>query len=411
MKLKSWNFVFIITFLLVLAACSNFNSKEGNQKNAGFASPSVDYIPATFTLPPIPSWTPTSIPSLTFTPPPSATPLPTATPTPTLLVDAGTPIPQELPVMNIVNAPAISALGEFSVDQLTDLVWSLDGNSLIAATVDDIQLYDVYTREMWRKLHPEYSGIRKIAISPHGEWLISSSQVGSESSGYLTNLERWRGLYLQPYGLIASIGRGLSDMAFSSNGLVLFTAFSSPEEFENRILFWHTNNWEMYSEMYAGTVLDLSISRVGDYMVTTPDRYAIKVWDLNATGKPLYTLYTAFTDAVTAAVFSSDGKMIATAHYDGKINLWDTATGALIRTMDTDAVVTSLSFSPDSSLLASGSAYEDHVVNIWWVDSGSVLTSLHGHDTGIEIVLFSPQGNLLVSASYDGMIKIWGIRP
>jgi WD40 repeat protein len=36
---------------------------------------------------------------------------------------------------------------------------------------------------------------------------------------------------------------------------------------------------------------------------------------------------------------------------------------------------------------------------------------LDGHTKGVTHVLFSPDSQYLVSASYDGLIRLWGIRP
>lgn len=162
--------------------------------------------------------------------------------------------------------------------------------------------------------------------------------------------------------------------------------------------------------MQTGTVLDISVSNFGQRMATTPDRYDIEIWDLNATNKPLYTLPTSFTGAVTQAVFSQAGTLLATAHYDGQINIWDAATGLLIRTIFTEPVVESLAFSPDGSLLVSGNSFEDNLVRIWQVDNGQLLRILDGHTSGVTQLLFSPYGDIIASGSYDGQILIWGIR-
>ncbi|GAH94700.1 unnamed protein product, partial [marine sediment metagenome] len=105
------------------------------------------------------------------------------------------------------------------------------------------------------------------------------------------------------------------------------------------------------------------------------------------------------------------GELLAMGHYDGLINIWDVASGTLLRTIATEAVVQSLAFSPDGSLLATGHSYEDNLINVWWVDAGSLLTTLPGHDAGVDFLLFSPLGDMLVSGSYDGSVRVWGIRP
>jgi len=386
-----------------LGACSSLSSTPVHT-----ATPTIEYSP---TITQHPTDTPTSTITPTNTPFPTATPTPTSTPTPLLLVAEGTPLPDTLPIINVISAPDVSGLAEWRVPGLTDLSWTADGSSLAAATVDSIELYDIITREKWRSLHPEYYGIREIAFSPNGLWLTSGSYTGTEETGYITYLERWWGLDMKPYGLFGTQFRGMSDMEFAANSLTLFTAFSTSNELTNSTEFWDTYEWEITGTLFSGLVLDISISQFGELLATSPDRYAIQIWDLKATGSPLHTIYTSFTGAVTQAVFSPSGELLATGHYDGLINIWDVASGTLLRTIATEAVVQSLAFSPDGSLLATGHSYEDNLINVWWVDAGSLLTTLPGHDTGVDFLLFSPLGDMLVSGSYDGSVRVWGIRP
>jgi WD40 repeat protein len=79
--------------------------------------------------------------------------------------------------------------------------------------------------------------------------------------------------------------------------------------------------------------------------------------------------------------------------------------------MSTDSVVESLAFSPDGGLLATSSSFDEYLVRIWRVDNGDLLRTLGGHSAGVDHLLFSPFGDMIVSGSYDGQIIVWGIRP
>jgi len=396
--------IYILITILLLTSCSG-EVIPATPTNTNFPPQIVA------TDSPIPTTIPTATESITVTPLPTETPTQTPTPTEQYFSSLNTPIPNILPVISVINAPNVSSLKNWSVENLTDLVWTPDGSSLAAATDVSIHLFDVYSGELWRSLYPEFTGFRQVVYSPSGQWLISGSRSGSEEVGFVTNMERWYGLDMMPLGLFDTELRGLSDMEFTSNSLILFTAYASSLHSANSIEFWDTRTWEITNTMEAGLVLDISVSNIGERIATTPDFYAINIWDLKATGKPLFTLHTAFTNAVTTAIFSPNGSYLATAHYDGAIKLWDVVTGQLIREINTGAAVQSLAFSPDGTLLASGNSYTNHLVNLWWVETGDLLRSLEGHSSGIDYLLFSPSGDLLVSGSYDGTILLWGIRP
>ena len=52
-------------------------------------------------------------------------------------------------------------------------------------------------------------------------------------------------------------------------------------------------------------------------------------------------------------------------------------------------------------------AGDDHTVKVWDVKSRSLLVALRGHSRPVACVSFSPDGHKIISASYDGDIKLW----
>ncbi len=70
-----------------------------------------------------------------------------------------------------------------------------------------------------------------------------------------------------------------------------------------------------------------------------------------------------------------------------------------------DAVDT-LAFSPDGSLLVTGSWRQ---LKIWDMTNGNLLTTLEGHSSWILSAEFSPDSRILATASLDGTLWLWGI--
>jgi WD40 repeat protein len=66
-------------------------------------------------------------------------------------------------------------------------------------------------------------------------------------------------------------------------------------------------------------------------------------------------------------------------------------------------------FSPDGDLLASAS--EDKTVKLWDVQTGTLVRALSGHTKGVDTVALGPDGRLLASASdLDKIVELWDVQ-
>ncbi|HEY9806871.1 MAG TPA: WD40 repeat domain-containing protein, partial [Candidatus Obscuribacterales bacterium] len=141
-------------------------------------------------------------------------------------------------------------------------------------------------------------------------------------------------------------------------------------------------------------------------LASASDDGTIKLWD--DSGRLLQTL-SGHGDRVLSIAFSPDGKMLVSGSADKTIKLWQlTQTqAALIHTMPGHADwVTSVSFSPDGKMLASGS--RDQTVKLWRSD-GTLLQTLTGHRGWVNAVQFSPNGRRLAAGGEDKSIRLWQI--
>jgi len=118
-------------------------------------------------------------------------------------------------------------------------------------------------------------------------------------------------------------------------------------------------------------------------------------------------------DRVTSLAFSPDGKMLATgsgrASRSGEIKLWNVADGTLVREFATphSDVVTALEFSRDGTFLASGAT--DRFVKVHAVADGKHVKNFEGHTGHVLGVAWQANGRRLSSAGADNAIKVWDV--
>jgi WD40 repeat protein len=68
-----------------------------------------------------------------------------------------------------------------------------------------------------------------------------------------------------------------------------------------------------------------------------------------------------------------------------------------------------VAFSPDDEGRWVASGGEDGKVKIWDSRSGDLVRTFHGHTNLINSVAFSPDGRLLASGSGDHTVKVWDL--
>jgi WD40 repeat protein len=143
--------------------------------------------------------------------------------------------------------------------------------------------------------------------------------------------------------------------------------------------------------------------------------YTARIWNAQ-TGELEQTLgdgLTGHTLGLTSVAFSPDGKLVATGSLDDLAIVWDAAdSGQPLTTMvGHQADVTDVAFGP-RGLLATAS--RDGTVRLW--DAGvrgedkPELASATGHDEGILSVAFSPDGTRLLTGSLDKTAILWDVK-
>lgn len=158
----------------------------------------------------------------------------------------------------------------------------------------------------------------------------------------------------------------------------------------------------------------LIFSHDGKHLVSIPSSSGTmaNLWDID-TGKEI----PEFRDKpVYTVTFSPCGHKIACS-MGNKIRLWDVKSCRTFWTLPHDPNLHALAFSPCGKYLASGVWWNRSVetekvpIRLWEVASGENIATFWGHPTDVQDLAFSPDGTLLASGSFDGTILLWDMKP
>ena len=192
-----------------------------------------------------------------------------------------------------------------------------------------------------------------------------------------------------------------------SSDLTLLTS----GDVDKNIKIWDTENGSSKGELigHNNDVTSLKWSNDGSYFGSGSVDKTIKLWDLKSL-REICTVPTLGYGPINDISLFNTGEMliIAAAHVDGKITIWDAQRKSLfteIKENTQQKEVRTLAFSPDGKFLVSGGF--DNKIKIYDIMNNFNLAGELEHNDKVVSVKWHPDLPIIVSTSADKTARLW----
>ncbi|CAH0558213.1 unnamed protein product [Brassicogethes aeneus] len=194
-------------------------------------------------------------------------------------------------------------------------------------------------------------------------------------------------------------------MAWTPEGRRLVTGASSGE-----FTLWNglTFNFETILQAHDSPVRTMVWSHNDSWMVTGDHAGYVKYWQSNMNNVKMFQ---AHKEALRGISFSPSDNKFVTCSDDGTLRIWDFfryQEERILRGHGAD--VKCVHWHPQKSLIISGSKDNQQPIKLWDPKTGQSLATLHAHKSTVMDLKWNDNGNWLITASRDHLLKLFDLR-
>jgi WD40 repeat protein len=302
--------------------------------------------------------------------------------------------------------------------RVNSLAFSLKGKSLLASGSFDntVGIYEVITQlPLGQNRGINLADVKALLSGADGDVLLAGSQSGSTLvAGFSPNTGNENDLPVatqnEPTSVALSPNQSWLALGYADGSLEIRSA-STGESVQPPV---QTGKGPISSLAFSPDSQTLASGLCGQVSQEGNNTFCsqnnIDLWDA-ATGDLLKEISTEHTDSILSLAFSPDGSSLASGSKDKTIILSDLSSGQQIErfpSRHSDSVI-SLAFSPQNGqMLASGSL--DQTLILWDATTFQPIgQALLGANGGVTSLSFAPDSKTLVSGSDTGSITLWDV--
>lgn len=288
---------------------------------------------------------------------------------------------------------------EGHTSEVATLGFVLNGTILATASHDcSVRLWDVESGRTLHVLQRHTQLVRRLAVMPEGNLLATNSgdkliYLWDAQSGEVRHL-------LGDHAII------VNRISFSPDGQRLATF-----DINGTLCLWDVESGQRVNAfpVYRNSIRSADISPNRRQVVAGGSDGSLYLWDVGSDPKEGHPQFAGrlpgHRHSLASVSFSPDSEMLASGDTGHTILLHNLQTQTHQTLLGHRSDIVSLGFNADGRLLASGSG--DGIVIVWATSTGQKLHTLQGHTNAVLSCRFSPQGTLVASGSLDFTICLW----
>ncbi|MDE0084548.1 MAG: WD40 repeat domain-containing protein [Candidatus Poribacteria bacterium] len=304
---------------------------------------------------------------------------------------------------------AIARLGK---GRINDMQYSPDGSILAVATTIGIWVYDTDTYQEQALLSRSNQEMEKLYFNHDGTVLAGMERFSHKITHWDVTLRK-----------IKKTSKKRHD--FPRYGTPSSDGNTSATTLFDKIHIWDTQtNTKHILKGHEDYISCLAYSPDNKIIASGSHDQTIRLWDVK-TGKHIRTL-TGHQDNITFLSFSPDGSTLISVSRDMTINFWDITSeelklpfaiqGVISDKIEIKEKIKRTFFSPDQSILIT--AGEFRTIHLWDSTTGKLKQTFSdknedneeiGYISGVEDILFSPDGKSILSLVKGYEIRMWDI--